>query len=100
MSRARVGVLGRELPAPAPELDPREAPERAGAARLVALAPLLVLALEQERGRRRSLRHDDEHRRDRDVRLLQQLRVAGCGRELVRPGRVRRSLGVAGRNSR
>ena len=29
------GVLGRELPAPGPELDPGEAPERAGAPRLV-----------------------------------------------------------------
>ena len=47
--RAR-GVVGRELPAPGPELDPGEAPERAGAPRLVALAPLSVLALEQRAG--------------------------------------------------
>src|SRR5580765_6078472 len=55
-------VRGRELPAPGPELDPCEAPERAGAPRLVALAPLLVLALEQVaglsplRGRREGVR--------------------------------------------
>ena len=40
------GVRGRELPAPGPELDPGEAPERAGAPRLVALAPLSLLVLE------------------------------------------------------
>ena len=51
------GVVGRELPAPGPELDPGEAPERARAPRLVALAPLLVLALEQAREPRPAWRH-------------------------------------------
>ena len=61
------GVLGRERPAPGPELDPREAPERVGAPRLVALAPLPMLALEQgarlvpPRGRREGV-HDGERR--------------------------------------
>jgi hypothetical protein len=44
------GVLGRELPSPGPELDPREPPQGTGASRLVSLAPLSVLALEQGAG--------------------------------------------------
>ena len=40
------GELGRERPASGPELDPRQAPERAGAARLVALGRVPELALE------------------------------------------------------
>ena len=44
------GVRGGKRPVPFPELDPGEAPERAGAARLVALAPLPVFALEQGAG--------------------------------------------------
>src|SRR5262249_13245799 len=40
-------VVGGELPAATPELDPRESPERPRAPRLVALAPFGVLALEQ-----------------------------------------------------
>ena len=44
------GVIGCKRPAPGPELDPGEAPERAGAPRLVALAPLPVLALEHDAG--------------------------------------------------
>src|SRR5215213_3261653 len=40
------GVLGCEHPPPGPELHPGEAPERAGAPRLVAVAPLFVLPLE------------------------------------------------------
>src|SRR5207253_1862720 len=39
-----------ESPASSPELDPGETPERAGAPRLVALAPLFVVALEQGAG--------------------------------------------------
>src|SRR6185437_1347936 len=41
------GVSSRELPASRPELDPREAPERTGAPRLVAISPFPVVALEQ-----------------------------------------------------
>jgi len=41
-----VGMVGRVLPAPGPEVDPGKAPERAGAPSLVALAPFEVLALE------------------------------------------------------
>ena len=43
----RRSVVGRERPAPVPELDPGETPERPRAPRLVALAPLVVLVLEQ-----------------------------------------------------
>ena len=43
-------VLGPERPTSGPELDPGETPERAGAPRLVPLAPLFVLALEQGAG--------------------------------------------------
>jgi len=49
------GVLGSELPAPGPELDPGEAPQRAGGARLVPLAPLGVSRRELAIGARRGL---------------------------------------------
>jgi len=44
------GVRGGKRPIAFPELDPGEAPERPGATRLVALAPLEVFALEQGAG--------------------------------------------------
>ena len=47
MSCARAACSAASSQRPGPELDPREAPERAGAPRLVAVAPLAVLALEQ-----------------------------------------------------
>ena len=77
------GVRGRERPAPGPELNPGKTPERAGAPRLVALAPLLVLALEQGTrlvppGGRGEGVHDCRHR------LLHELLPADGGRELVR----------------
>src|SRR6266516_5346576 len=92
-----VGGMGRrELPATGPELDPGEAPERTGAPWLVALAPLLVLALEQGaglgplRGRREGV-HDGE------CRLLNQLLAADGAREVVGPCReIFRRLRVAG----
>ena len=90
------GVRGRERPAPFPELDPGEAPERAGAARLVALAPLPVLALEQGAGLvppgRRREGVDDGQRR-----LLHQLLAADGGRKVVRARRkILRRFRVAG----
>src|SRR5215213_11080608 len=78
------GVLGCEHPTPGPELHPGEAPERAGAPRVVAVAPLFVLALEQgacllpPRGRREDV--DDGQRR-----LLYESLAAEGGGEFVRP---------------
>ena len=43
------GMLPSELPVPGPELDPGEAPQCAGAARLVSLGPFGMLAFEQAR---------------------------------------------------
>src|SRR5688572_6971703 len=80
------GVLGGEEPASGPELDPGEAPERAGASRLVAVAPLLVFALEQgaclvpRGGGREGV--DDGQRR-----LLHQPLATEGGREVARPRR-------------
>src|SRR5207237_358124 len=89
------GVLGRERPAPGPELDPGEAPERAGAPRLVALAPVPVLALEHGAGlvppgRRREGVHDGQRR------LLHELLAADGGRELARTRRELRRAARAG----
>src|SRR5439155_11001053 len=72
------GVRGGEFPSPGPELDPGEAPERAGTSRLVPLAPLPVLAIEEgaglvPRGHRRE-RVDNGQRR-----LLHQLLAADGG---------------------
>ena len=63
------GVLGSELPAPGPELDPGEAPRGAGAARLVPLEPFGILALEQCTGLA-------SRRGDRSVFTI--ARVASC----------------------
>src|SRR5438128_7203364 len=63
--RAR-SMLRCELPVSCPELEPGETPQRAGASRLVAVAPLLMLAVEQDAchvpssGRRESV--DERHR--------------------------------------
>ena len=76
------GVVGRELPAPGPELDPGEAPERAGAPRLVALAPLLGTRARAAARASSSCVDDERERvRDRRGRLLHQLLVADGGRE-------------------
>ena len=87
-------LVGRELPAAAPELEPRETPERAGTPRLVSLAPLLELALEQRAGlasprRRREGVHDGERR------LLHELRSADRRREVVRLRGKRRRIRFA-----
>src|SRR5437667_586392 len=72
------GVRCSELPAPGPELDPGEAPERAGAPRLVALAPLLVLVLEEGAGLVPP-GGGRERVGDRQRRLLHQVRAAAGG---------------------
>src|SRR5262249_31523172 len=77
-------VVGRELPAAAPELDPREAPERPCATRLVALAPLGMLALEQGQGLVAPVRAG-KRADDRERRLLDELRASNGRREVVWP---------------
>ena len=75
-------VVRRELPTPGPELDPGETPESARAPRLVPVAPLLVLPLEQcagfvpLRGRREGIH-------DRLRRLLYQPLAAERRREML-----------------
>jgi hypothetical protein len=44
---AALRVVGSERPAAGPELDPGEAPERAGAPRLVAFTQIFVVAFER-----------------------------------------------------
>ena len=79
-------VFGGNIPASSPELDPGETPECAGAPRLVALAPLLVLALEQGacvfplRERRESVH-------DRQRRLPHQQFATDGAREVADPRR-------------
>ena len=89
-----IGVLGRELPAAAPQLDIGEPGQRVRGQQLVALMPFLVLALE-ERTRLLDAPTHVEHVRDRTVRLVQQHRVADGGGEVVCPCGVRRRLGIA-----
>ena len=79
-------VLGREHPASSPELDPGETPERAGAPRLVALAPLFVLALEQGAGLV-PLREGREGVHDRQRRLPHQQFATDGAREVADPRR-------------
>ena len=76
------GIVGRELPTSGPELDPGKAPERAGAARLVPLAPRLVLPLEQC-ARFVPLRGRRERVHDRLRRLLYQPLAAERSREML-----------------
>jgi hypothetical protein len=63
------GMRGCQLPPPSPELDPGQAPQRAGAPRLVPFNPFLVLMLEQRKGMV-SLRSRREGMNDRLHRLL------------------------------
>ena len=76
------GVLGRERPVSSPEFDPRETPERAGAPRLVALAPRFVLALEQRAGLL-PLRERGEGVHNRQGRLHHELLAAHGAREVA-----------------
>ena len=76
------GVLGAECPASGPELNPGETPERAGAPRLVALAPLFVLAHEQ-RASLLPLRERCEGVHDRQRRLPHELLAADRAREVA-----------------
>ena len=57
------GVLRRELPAPVPQLDPRELPEHLCAEELVALLPLSILAFEDRASLRRCRRSRTASRR-------------------------------------
>src|SRR6185436_7528048 len=89
-----VGVLGRQTPAAAPQLDPGEPEESVRRPKLVPLAPVMVRALEQ-----RAFAVDviaySEHVALRDDRLLKQLRIADGGRKVVGSRRVPRRLGIA-----
>src|SRR5439155_6027443 len=76
------GVVGGNLPASGPELDPGQAPERAGAAWLVALAPFLMLALEEVAGIV-SARGWREGARDGERGLLHQSLAAESARKVV-----------------
>ena len=89
-----VGVLGRELPAVAPQLDFGEPEQRVGGHQLVTLERCLVLAL-VERPRLLEAPTHMEHVGDRAVRRAQQARVVHGGREVVRPCGVGRRLGIA-----
>src|SRR5829696_4765202 len=75
------GVFGRNCPAPGPELEPREAPERASAPGLVAVAPFRMLALE-DGTRLVSLRGWREGVHDRLRRFLNQPFAAEGAREV------------------
>ena len=72
-------VLGRELETTRPELDPREAPQRTGTPRLVAVTPIAVLALEQRTGLGGRERVDDRLRRLLDEPLATE-RAPRCSR--------------------
>jgi hypothetical protein len=89
-------VIRRGLPAAAPQLDPCKIGENVCRPELVALAPLLVRGLEKPTGSVEIPAHV-EHVRERVRRLPQQRDVASGSRELVRPRRVCRSVGVADR---
>ena len=65
-----IGILGRELPAVAPQFDIGKPGQRVRGQQLVALMPFLVLALE-ERTRLLDAPTHVEHVRDRTVRLVQ-----------------------------
>ena len=89
------GVRSREIPAPREELDPGEAPESPSGARLVPLAPLSVLALEQ-RASLVPLRRRRECVHDRLCPLAHQLLAADGVREVVCHRReILRRLGLA-----
>ena len=75
-----VGVLGRELPAPTPQLDPRKIPEHVCSEELVALLPLPVLALEH-RASLVDIARIERQPGDQDVRLPHEARVTGSGRK-------------------
>ena len=79
-------VFGRNFPASSPELDPAETPERACAPRLVALAPLVVLLLEQGAGGF-PLREGREGVHDRQRRLPNQQFATDGAREVADPRR-------------
>src|SRR5262245_46550903 len=79
-------VLGTELPTSSPELNPGEAPECAGAPRLVPLAPLFVLALEQTAGLVPP-RKGCERVHDSQRRLPHQQFAADGAREIADPYR-------------
>ena len=79
-------VLGPERPTSSPELDPGETPERAGAPRLVPLAPLFVLALEQGAGLV-PLRSGREGVHDGQSRLPHQQFATDSAREVADPRR-------------
>ena len=70
-----LGVLGRELPSARPQLEPREALQRLGRRQIVAVAGLLVLALEQRTCRARVAEPDRLHQRE--PRPAYQPRVSG-----------------------
>ena len=89
-----LGVLGRAVPVARPELHPRETPERAGAARLVAVTPLATLALEQ-RPRLVPAKGRHENADDRERRLLHKPLAAERRREVVRRQRQLRRGAVA-----
>ena len=79
-------VLGPERPTSSPELDPGETPERAGGPRLVPLAPLFVLALEQRAGLV-PLRSGREGVHDGQSRLPHQQFATDSAREVADPRR-------------
>src|SRR5262245_63325625 len=78
------GVLGRDVPVPGPELDPGQTPRCACGSRLVSLARLLVLPLE-ERTRFASLPGRRKRVRDRLGRLADELVAADCVRGVAWP---------------
>ena len=86
MSRARDAYSAASVPTSSPELDPGETPERAGAPRLVSVAPLFVLALEQGAGFV-PLRDGREGVHDRQRRLPDQQFATDRAREVADPHR-------------
>jgi hypothetical protein len=89
-----IGILGRELPAVAPQFDIGKPGQRVRGQQLVALMPFLVLALE-ERTRLLGAPTHVEHVRDRTVRLVEQRRVADGGGKVMCPFGARRCLRIA-----
>src|SRR5215831_10476799 len=83
-------MLGRKLPASGPELDPGQSPRCPCGTRLVSLAPVRVLALEELPGlvasrRRRKRVHDRLRRFANDVLPSDGVReVAGASGQLLR----------------